>query len=136
MNQLYATARQRLLKATLDWEDTDLDVRLLLFNTAYTFVETHTTVTNVGTPKAQSELLLVKSATSLGYARSSAAVFASIAVGAPVTFGVLVEDIGGAASTWKLLAYIDEAEGLPFTPNGIAYKVVPDWLSSQGWFRA
>ncbi len=134
MNQLFAIPRQRLLKALWNWET--VAVRLLAFNTAYTFNEDHTTVSQIGAPLAQSELLTGKVATVKGYARSNAAYFTSIGVAAPVTFFVLAEDIGGASSTWKPMAYIDEAEGLPFTPNGAEKTVVPDWITNQGWFRA
>jgi hypothetical protein len=34
-----------------------------------------------------------------------------------------------------LILYIDDAEGLPFTPNGLDVPVTPDWLSNRGWFR-
>jgi hypothetical protein len=32
--------------------------------------------------------------------------------------------------------FIDDAEGLPFTPNGLDVLIEPDWLLERGWAKA
>ena len=135
INELYDDARERLLNAQLNWPT--LSFRMLAYtgNPDTSFNASHLTQANLGTPYAVSQLLLNPITGVGGYARSSAALFTAIPIGTDVTFFVLAQD-NATPTARRLIAYLSELSMLPFTPNGGVYLVKPDWLFSQGWFRA
>jgi hypothetical protein len=131
MNQLYARVREQMAKAQFNW--VGLVVHPFIWRGPYVFSEAHVSATDVasagGAPVmagAQLTGMLVKPG---GYCTSYPALLPAVAVGAPVTFMTLVD------GSQNLIAYIDEAVGLPFTPNGLDWLVQPDWLPRRGWFR-
>jgi hypothetical protein len=134
MNQMYDDARERLLKAQLNWQN--LTLVLLAFDlTSYSYVSTHLTQANIGTPVGVSQTLTSPLVSPGGYARTNAGVFIAIPVGPSVKFLVLAEQHATPANR-RLIAYTNIASGLPFTPNGGDWVVKPDWANSQGWWRA
>lgn len=130
MSSLYAVARSRMLKATFDW--VNIPARLHAFAVPYLFDESHATLSQVGVPVASSLNLTGQVVSPAGYARSDSAVLIDVPAGQTVTFLILAEH--GPVDP-PLIAFIDEAEGLPLLTNGLDQVVVPDWIQQRGWFR-
>jgi hypothetical protein len=135
VNALYDTARERLATAGLNWPSATMVMTAWTGNPDTSFVPTHLTQANLGTPAAVSQPLLAPTVMPGGYCRTSYANFLTIPMGAAIQFFVLCEDNAAPASR-KLIAYLADTTGLPLVPNGLGYLVKPDWLFSQGWFRA
>lgn len=139
MNIVYDFARNRMLTGTLNWPS--MVARMLVWGGSYTFVAGHTTVANViagagGSPRAISLPATNKVATAAGYAKSDPILVQGLTPGPDITFYTLVEDIGGDVPTWRLIGYFDTGIDTPFSPNGLDWKIQPDWLAGRGWFRA
>ena len=136
MNALYAGLRDRMLKGFV-WQDLPLIVGA--WHGAYVFDETDVTTQDViaagGILSAYSLPLTNVIPRTGGYARSDMALLPTMPVGAEITFLTIMEDTGVLGQE-KQLMYIDEANGLPFIPNGLDQYVQPDWLDLRGWFRA
>lgn len=135
VNQLYDTARERMLKASLDWANLNLLAFAFTSNPDTAYNPAHLTVADVGLSYAVSQPMLSKVVMPGGYARTSAANFPNIAMGSNITFFVIAEAATPATAS-KLIIFLSDVEGLPFIPNGLGYLLKPDWLFSQGWFRA
>jgi hypothetical protein len=134
LNQLYGKPRERMLKATFDW--VALDLRLVAWSGVYDFDETHETITDMAGPTLRGISIAItgKVVKTYGYARTDPVVIPGITVGPQVSFLTLCE-YAAVPDNMPLLLYIDQAEGLPFVPNGLDWVVHPDWLDQQGWFR-
>lgn len=135
VNALYDDARERMLKATLDWVSTPLVMLAYTSNPATSFVPAHKFQSDLGNPYATSQPLTDLNVMPGGYARASSAHFETIPVGLDVQFFVLAEEKPLPADR-RLLAFLGDMNNLPLVPNGGSYLVSPDWLFSQGWFRA
>ena len=116
-NSLYNAGRQGFLDGSIDW-DTD-DIRAILIDTAdYTVnLSTHDNLDDI--PGA--------ARVAVSGALASKTVTAGVADAADVTFSAVTGDQcealvlykhTGTESTSRLIAYIDDATGLPVTPNG------------------
>lgn len=113
-NKLYDKARQAFLDAEINWL-TDTVKCILIDVTQYTCViGTDSVLGDVpaGARVAVSGALTGKTITD-GVANAASATFSTV-TGAAVGAIVIYQDNGGQ----KLIAYIDNATGLPVTPNG------------------
>jgi hypothetical protein len=122
-NALYDKGREGFLDASIDWDSTA--VRCVL-------VDTGTYTVNLSTHDFHDDLTGIV-ATSGDF--TSKTVTAGVADAADVTFtavsGATVEAIviyqwTGSSATSRLIAYIDTATGLPFTPSGGNVTIVWD----------
>lgn len=139
MSGLYASIRERLLYQSFDWQGADLELQAW---SAGHFDETHIRVSDLvtagGTPQSNSDLPLGPPFVMPGgYAASDWLILpgSGFDVGVMVNFLTLSDRAGGNTADPLLILYIDEADGLPFTPNGLDYVVTPDWLLNRGWWR-
>jgi len=116
-NELYDKGREGFLDGSIDW-DTD-DIRCILVDIAdYTVdLAAHDNLDDIPAP--------ARVATS--GALTGKTVAAGVADAADVTFSAVTGDQSealviykhtGTESTSRLIAYIDDATGLPVTPNG------------------
>lgn len=115
-NALYDFGRQGFLEGTIDW-DTD-NIKVVLVDTgAYTAnLATHDNLDDVpsGARIATSANLGTKTVTA-GVA-DAADVTITVGAAQPTIEALVVYKDSGTASTSRLIAYIDSATGLPFTP--------------------
>jgi len=136
MNALYDSARQRMLLNDFNWPVLTLGV--VAWRGPYTFLETDANVADISANGGQLVMVglpLTNQAAVDGYARSDTAILPNVPASPdPVTFLTLVETAGSVPDA-KLIAFLDDAEGLPFVPNGQDQAVQPDWLQMRGWFR-
>ncbi len=114
---LYDKGREGFLSGSIDW-DTD-DIRVILIDTgAYTVnLSTHDNLDDVaaGSRIAVSGALGSKTVTD-GVANAAGVTFSAV-TGATVE-AVVIYKHTGVESTSRLIAFIDNATGLPVTPNG------------------
>ena len=69
-----------------------------------------------------------------GLGQTGPVVIPAVPIGMPVTHFTLVFH-NAVENNSQLILYIDDAEGLPFTPNGLDMVIQPDWLQGRGWWR-
>lgn len=127
-NALYDLGREKFLgHATIDLDWINDDIKAVLVDTgAYTVnLATHEFLSDipVGARIATSSNLAGKTSTA-GVADADDITFTGV-TGATVEALVLYKDTGVAATS-PLIAYIDSATGLPFTPNGSDVDVIWD----------
>lgn len=137
MNSLYALPREQMIKATFDWEA--MSLWLQAWRGPYGFDETDAVSGDILAGGAElvqtSQIATNVLARPGGYARTDPIVFPNMpASEEPVTFLTLSET-STDPGTHRLILFINDAEGLPFTPNGQDQPVQPDWLNARGWFR-
>lgn len=138
MNTIYDRARFLFATAAIDWRATDLV--LVAWSGVSNFVKTDQTVANivtrgVTTLRAFSQTITTKTVAADGAMQTNNVVIPGIAVGAPVTHFTMCRR-NATPNLSELLLYVDEAEGLPFDPNGLDMIVTPDWLLNRGWAYA
>lgn len=121
-NQIYPRCKQALLEGSIAWL-TDPIYAILLDTTYYTYSPNHATLADIAAPAflASSPILTGRTTTN-GVADADAVRFDPLVGGPIVTALVLVKD-GGTDITSPLLAYIDTANALPYTPDGAAILV-------------
>jgi len=131
MNTIYNSARYQLMTAQLNWLTVDLT--LTAWSGAAVFDPLDETISDVGAhgPVNRGSSLPITSQTVApdGTAQTNQVVIPAVPIGDPVTFFTMSN---GA----QLILFIDEAEGLPFVPNGLDMVVQPDWLQNRGWWKA
>jgi len=115
MSVLYPSAKAAILTNTLDVENGD--IRALLVTSGYAYNAAHDNLDDVGGGTR------VGTAVALASKTVTSGVFDADDVTFPALSGSAVAAVilylhTGTESTSKLLAYIDVAAGLPFTPNG------------------
>jgi len=126
-NALYDSGRQKFLEGSIAWL-TD-NIKCLLVRGYTPNLATHQTVADVtgagGTVVAVTANLGTKTSAA-GVADAADTVFSAVPAGAACQHVAIVKDNGGAQSTWPLIALIDTATGLPFTPTGADENVAWD----------
>ena len=136
MNTIYDAARYKLMTAAFDWTATDL--LLTCWSGTPVFVPTDQTIGDVGihgpVERGSSLPITSQSVTPDGTGQTNKVVIPAVAVGAPITFFTM-SDRKPTHSLSELILFIDEAEDLPFDPNGLDMVVYPDWLQQRGWWR-
>lgn len=122
-NTLYDLGRQAFLEGAIAWlSDT---IKAAMVDTGvYTFSQSHQYYSSIssaviGTPQA----LGSKSSTS-GVADAADVTFTAVS-GSSVEAIVIYQDTGNPATS-RLIAYMDTATGLPFTPTGADESIVWD----------
>ncbi len=115
VNALYDNGREGFLDGTLDW-DTDA-IRLALVATAYTVnIATHDFRDDLGANEVANSADFASKTVTAGTADAADIVLSSVS-GSQVSYVVIYRNVGTAA-TDDLIAYIDTATNLPFTPTG------------------
>jgi len=111
---LYDKGREGFLDGSIDW-DTD-DIRVVLVRSTYTFSAAHDFVDDIttGNENGRSAALGTKTVTS-GVA--DAADTTITATAAAASNALVIFKHTGVDATARLIAYIDTATGLPFTPS-------------------
>lgn len=138
MNVPYDQARFWLVRAELNWPFTDL----VLVGWAGTpnFVKTDKTVAQIVARGLTTLLGFSLAITQKGVAPDGAAqtndvIIPDVPVGPMLSHFTMCRR-NATPNLSELILFIDEAEGLPFTPNGLDIEVTPDWLQQRGWFYA
>ena len=125
MNALYPSAKQLLLEAKLNWLS-DPIYGILLDTNFYTFSPNHASLADIDDQAfVKSSAYLTGRTTTNGVADANDLSFDPITGGPIVQAVILVKD-GGTAIETKLIAYIDTAANLPYTPDGKNIVVVWD----------
>jgi hypothetical protein len=123
-NFVYPSAKQMLLEANLNWL-TD-PIYAILINTQYYAASLgHTSLADVDAQAfVVSSSLLTGRTTTNGVADADDLVFSPTA--GPICQALILVKDGSTAIQSKLIAYIDTARGLPYTPDGTSIKFVWD----------
>lgn len=128
---MFNPGRAGFLSAEIDWDTATIKISLVR---GYTFVATHTFVSDL--TGALGELVATETLTSKtvadGVADAADVTFPSVPTGTECNALVIYQAsavTGGvdvAATSQRLIAFIDTATGLPVTPNGGNIAVVFD----------
>ncbi len=114
-----------LLEAQLNWLS-DPIYGILLNNVYYTFSPNHASLADIDSHAfIESSDYLTGRTTLAGAADADDLAFNPVIGGPVITSMILVKD-GGTAPNSKLIAYIDQAVNLPYTPDGKNIVVVWD----------
>lgn len=126
-----------MVTGAFDWNA--LTLGLIALSGTPTFVATDTTLTLVMSHGAVNEgvSLAVTGQNVLtdGTVQTDPIVIPGITVGPDVTHFVLIKKHVTIGLSMPI-EFIDDADGLPFVPNGLDLTVQPDWLAQRGWFLA
>lgn len=132
MNSLYAKPRELMAKGLFNWPA--IPVVLSAWNGPYVFDEGDVTAGDLvshGAIHVMDSLAITNAHVKPGgYCTSDPALLPLVPAGLDVLFLTLANN-----TTSEVIAYLDEAIGMPFTPNGLDWLVQPDWLPLRGWFR-
>lgn len=113
MSALFDPGREGFLDGSIDW-DTD-DIRVMLVLSTYTFSAAHKFVSDLGAvDNGRTAALGTKTVTN-GVADSADTSLVATAAAACNALAVFKHT--GSDATARLIAYIDTATGLPFTPG-------------------
>jgi hypothetical protein len=112
-NVLFGKGRQNFLEADIDWL-TD-DIKAVLIKSTYVFDDTDEFIADLGAVTNGETANLGTKTSTLGVA--DAADTSLVATGAVACNALIVFKDTGADATDLLIAYIDTATGLPFTPS-------------------
>lgn len=126
-NVLYDKGRQAFLEGGIAWLTDTIKVALVDTGT-YTFSAAHQFYSSVSGVVGTPQTLTTKTTTN-GVADADDSTFTSVS-GASVEALVIYKDTGSAATS-PLIAYIDTATGLPFTPSGVNQTVVWDSATNK-----
>lgn len=114
-----------LLEAQLNWL-TDPIYAILMTSTRYTFSPNHVSLADIdGDAFIASSPVLTGRTTTDGAADAEDISFDPVLGGPIIDCMILVRD-GGTAANSKLVAYIDQAYNLPYTPDGRQIVVIWD----------
>lgn len=131
MNFLYNTACNAMLNGSFDWATPK---RLVAFGAGYTPLLTHLHVSDIGlSPIAVSDLM-TNLQVDQGWAKADAVRFVAPLGFEPVQFVVIAEDALDIM-TAPLVAFIGDANELPFQPDGRDRYIMPDAQNNRGWIR-
>lgn len=138
MNQPYDAARYSMVTHSFDWLGYDLV--LTAWGGLPSFVATDKKVSDIvargGAPLIGVSLpVTAKSVLSDGTCQTNQVVIPAVPVGPAVTYFTLCKRATPVDQS-DLLLFIDDAENLPYSPNGLDLVVQPDWALQRGWFRA
>lgn len=119
-NILSAAAKEGFASGDVDWPNDD--IRVVLLTSAYTYSAAHNFLDDIGAGfRVATAALAGKTATS-GALDADDTLFAALTGSAVTQMWVYFHT--GTEATSRLLIYINEAEGLPFTPNGDNKRIV------------
>jgi hypothetical protein len=112
-NVLYDKGREGFLDGTIDW-DTD-DIRAILLRSTYTFSAAHDFVDDITTGNENGRTIAFSSKTVTSGVADAADIQVT-ATAAVACNAIAIFKHTGSDATARLIAYIDTATGLPFTP--------------------
>lgn len=138
MNKIYDQGRYLLATAGLDWRATDLV--LVAWSGTPVFTKTDRTVADIVTRGVTallgySQTITAKTVAGDGALQTNHVVIPGVSVG-PMVSHLTMCRRNATPNLSELLLYVDDAEGLPFTPNGLDMVLTPDWLQNRGWAYA
>ena len=110
---LYDKGREGFLDGSIDW-DTD-DIRTMLVKTGYTFSAAHDFLDDVATLYDNGRTVALGTKT-VASGVAGAAVTSLQATAAVLSIALVIYKYNAADSAARLICYIDDATGLPFTP--------------------
>jgi hypothetical protein len=138
LNTIYNEARRRLATAALDW--TTVDLVLVAWSGAPSFMANDKTVADVAShgavPVAYSIQIVNKAVSIDGTAQTDQVLLPKVPIGPAITHFTMCQRHATVPNMSQTILFIDDAEGLPFVPNGLDMVIEPDWLENRGWFRA
>lgn len=132
MNSLYGSAREKFLTGQLNWLDGVF--RIVMCDTSYYVdIDTHEFLSSipVGNRVNLPQALTNRSAVS-GYAKADSVQFPALFDTRTVK-SLVIYRVGTTDADSDLVAYLDDAAGLPFQPTGLVYTV--NWSAGLGIFR-
>ena len=109
---LYDPGREGFLDGSIDWDTNDMRVMLVL--STYTFIAAHKFLSDLGAVDNGRSAALTSKTVASGVA--DAADSSLVATAASASKALVVFQHTGADATARVIAYIDTATGLPFTP--------------------
>ena len=119
---LFDPGREGFLDGTIDWDTNDM--RVMLVKSTYSFVASHKFVSDM-TPatndNGRSAALGTKTVTN-GVANAAGTTL--VATAASACNALIVYQYNAADAAARLIAYIDSATGLPFTPAANATVII------------
>ena len=120
-NAVYNKARQAYLAGDLDWDANN--IKVVLVTSGYTFSQAHEYLSSIaaGYRVATSGNLSGKSVVD-GVADADDVIISEVS-GSQIAAIVIYQDSGSEATS-RLIVYIDDATGLPCTPNGSDITIV------------
>jgi hypothetical protein len=137
MNSIYDNARYQLLTAQLNW----LTMPLVLSAWGGTpgffpaDVKIVDLVTRGFTELGFSMAIVGQTVTPDGFAKTNPVLIPEIPVGPSVTWFTFSRLNTSSHTQSQLVLFIDQADVLPFVPNGLDLVIQPDWLAKRGWWR-
>jgi hypothetical protein len=123
-NTLFDPGREGFLDGTINWASGD--IRVMLIFSSYTFLPTHKFLADLGVVDNGRSTSLGSKTQTAGVA--DAADTGLVATAAVPCKALVIYQHTGNDSTARLIAFIDTAAGLPFTP-GIGQTVNITWDS-------
>jgi hypothetical protein len=130
VNGIYDQARYQLLTAQLDWRAVPLV--LSAWGGTPLFDPTDETVADIiahGFTEIGTSMPITHQTVSTdGTAQTDPVLIPAVPIGPSVTWFTF-------AAASQLILFIDDADELPFVPNGLDLIVQPDWLAGRGWWR-
>jgi hypothetical protein len=135
-NTIYDRARVQLLTAQLDWRT--IPLVLTAWSGTPAFNPLHQIIADIvaasGVELGHSMEITEQSVSADGTAQTNEVVVPGVPVGSMVTWFTMAW-LNATYAQSSLILFIDDAEGLPFDPNGLDMLVTPDWLENRGWWR-
>lgn len=113
-SSLFNPGREGFLDASIDWDTNDM--RVMLVKSAYTFVATHKFISDLPAATADNGRSAALGTKTVTDGVADAADTTLVATAAAACNALIVFQHTGSDATARLIAYIDSATGLPFTP--------------------
>ena len=136
MNAPYDIFRYSLLTALIDWRTENLVLSAWVGTPDYDPEDR--TVNDIklrGNVEAGYSLPINGTSVTMdGTAQTDQVLIPDVPIGPDVTWFTLARS-NATHDLSELVQFVDEAENLPFTPNGLDIVVQPDWIQQRGWFR-
>ena len=121
-NSLYDPGREGFLDGTINWSSGDIRVMLVL--STYTYVASHKFLSDLGVVDNGRSASLGSKTVTNGVANAAAT--SLTATGASACKALVIYQHTGSDASARVIAYIDNATGLPFTP-GVGQTVNIAW---------
>jgi len=116
-NALYGKGRDKFLNGDIDWTNDTINALLVDTGNYTVSIDTHEFLSDIPAgARVGTAVSLASKSSALGVADAADSTFTAV-TGNTVEAIVLYRD-SGVEGTSALIAYIDSATGLPFTPNG------------------
>jgi hypothetical protein len=111
---LFDPGREGFLDGSIDWDTNDM--RVMLVKSAYTFVASHKFISDLPAATADNGRSAALGTKTVTNGVADAADTTLTATAAAACNALIVFQHTGSDATARLIAYIDTATGLPFTP--------------------